>query len=209
MNRKTLHLGRTSAAIVLVGIICLALGVAVGYGTSSEKIVTIDVVQTSTITETQTSTTVEKFNVTLTPYCCLDPNVNSGTPCEELTTQDYAIQTLEERIEIDPSFKVAEGGHNYTSTGPPGCGSSLVPPTGVSLSFQFKYSIDMSYTDNCGDVGNFTYYLNVNVPLSGTGYNMSAIQIAPINSSEITISCSSAVTTTENTSVVITGTTSA
>ena len=193
------------AIALIVGLACLALGAMVGYESNS-KTVTSRVVRTSIITQIQTTTTVEKVNVTLTPYCCIDPNVNSGTPCDQMTTQNFAIQTLEDRIEVDPSFIAGEEDNNYMSTGPPSCGTGIIPPTGTTLFFQFTYSIDRLYTDNCGDVENFTYYLDVNMPLTESGYNISTIQITPTNSSEITISCSSVLTTSENSTVTLTGT---
>jgi hypothetical protein len=206
-----LQIRQVSAVIVIVGIICLALGVAIGYGLNSGKTTTTSVLQSSIVTETQTMTTVEKVNVTVTPYCCIDVNINSGIPCSEMVTPDSAIQTLEDRIETDPTYIAAEQGTEYTSLYGMGCGSGFsvggTTPNGTILYFQSSYAIDRLYTDDCGDVGNFTYYLNVDVLLTATGYNMSAIQISPINSSEITISCSSTITT-ENTTVTITPTTS-
>ena len=70
-----------------------------------------------------------------------------------------------------------------------GCGGGFsvggTTPNGTRVFFQASYTIGRSYTDDCGNVGNFTYYLNVAVPLTETGYNISAIQITPTNSTEI------------------------
>ena len=198
--------------IVVVGIICLALGVAAGYGMFSGKTATTSIIQTSTMTETQTTTAVEKVNVTVTPYCCIDAKLNNATPCSKIVTPNYPpVQRLQYLIETDPEFIVTENGSNYV-TYFNGCGSVYSiggsTPNGTYVYFQSSYAIDRLHTDDCGDVGNFTYYLNVRVPLTERGYNMSAIQITPINSSEITITCSSTSTTTENTTTTIMATTS-
>jgi hypothetical protein len=215
-----LQLRQVSAIIIVVGIICLALGVAAGYGLNSGKTVTTSLVQTSTLTETQITTAVEKVNVTVTPYCCVDPNLTIATPCGAIAAANYPpVQRLQDSVETDPDFIAAENGLNYVDiTNGPGCSSTLNNGTVVNgtiqgtvnsstVNFQFAYTIDRLYTDNCGDVENFTYYLYVNVPLTETGYNMSAIQIIPSNSSEITISCSTTIPT-QNTTVTIAGTTS-
>jgi hypothetical protein len=226
-------LGQVSAVILVVGIICLALGVAAGYGMYAGKTMTTSIVQTatigatqtmavvesmnvtqtSTITETQTTTAVEKVNVTVTPNCCVDANLNNATPCSTIGTPNYPpVQRLQYLVETEPEFIAAENGSNYV-TYYNGCGSIYSIggsiPNGTYVYFSSSYAIDRLYTDDCGDVGNFTYYLDVAVPLTETGYNMTAIQISPINSSEITLDCSSTFTTTENTTITITSTSSA
>jgi hypothetical protein len=210
-----MRLGQIAAFVTVVGLIglALALGVVIGYGIYSEKTATTSIIQISTTTETQTMTTVEQSIVTVTPYCCVDAHLYSGTTCNEIVGAIYpSIQILEYRIDTDPSFIAAEQGSDYSLPIVYGCGggfSNVGTPPEETILFQSTFAIDRLYTDNCGDVGDFTYYLYVNVLLTGVGYNMSAIQIMPINSSEITISCSSTLTTTGNTTVTITGTTSA
>jgi hypothetical protein len=110
-------------------------------------------------------------------------------------------------IETDPTFIAAEDGLNYVGNGGLGCGFAINPGTfnGTTVDFIFTHYADRLYTDNCGSAYNFTYYLTVKVPLTETGYNMSAIQISSRNSSEITATCtSSIITSTENATTTIT-----
>ena len=96
-------------------------------------------------------------------------------------------------MENDTEFVAAEHGLNYTIQFS-GCGSVYSiggnMPNGTYVYFQAAYTTERAYTNDCGNAGDFTYYLNVAVPLTETGYNMSAIRITPTNSSEITVTCS-------------------
>ena len=85
----------------------------------------------------------------------------------------------------------AEDGHNYTANGGVGCGFAINPGSynGTTVDPEFTYTSDKPYTDNCGYTGNLTYYLLVRVPLTKTGYDLSAMQIVPNSSSEITVTC--------------------
>ena len=60
---------------------------------------------------------------------------------------------------------------------------------GTTVDPEFTYTSDRPYTDNCGYTQNLTYYLLVRVPLTETGYDLSAMQIVPNSSSEITVTC--------------------
>ena len=140
-----------------------------------------------------TTTASQTITVTVTPYCCTDPNLSLSTPCSTIVTTNYPpVQRLQYLVETNPEFIAAENGHNYTTqfAGSGGGFSVGGGPNGTFVYFQSMYAIDSSYTNDCGNVGSFTYYLDVAVPLTETGYNMSAIRISPINSSEISISCS-------------------
>ena len=141
----------------------------------------------------------------------MDANLSISTPCSAIVAVNYPpAERLQYLIETDPDFITAEQGLNYyDTTNGPGCGTTLNGGTVVNgtiqgtvtsetLQFIFAYATDNLTTDFCGDVVNFTYYLTVNVPLTETGYNMSAIQIIPSNTSNITISCSLKITTSEN-----------
>ena len=204
--------GQIGALVIVAGIIGLAIGVAAGFGMYAGKIATTNVLQTSTITETQTMISVQKINVTVTPYCCVDANLTILTPCSTIAAANYPpVQRLQYLIETDPDFIAAEQDQNYVDiTNGPGCSTTFNSAGGINsstINFQFAYTIDTLYTNNCGGVENFTYYLYVNVPLTKTGYNMSAIQITPSNSSEITYSCSTSFVSTQNSTVTITRTT--
>lgn len=178
--------------------------------------------QTSTIKETQTDTAVQTVNVTITPYCCNDRNLTITTPCNltiappvtpctAINSNYPPVQRLQYLIETDPNFIAAENGLNYVSNGGLGFGFVANNAGGRNYTIQFSFLsyTNTSYTDDCGNIETFTYYLNVVVPLTETGYNMSAIQISPSNSSEITVDCTTSIVfTTENVTVTITGTTS-
>lgn len=183
-----------SVAIVIV-IIVVAFG---GYEVGTlERSTTINngyppiptLTSTVTIPTTITSTT----SVTVTPYCCTDSNLSLSTTCSTILTPNYSpVQILQYLVETDPAFIAAEHGLDYT-TQLAGCGGGFSVgggPNGTFVYFQSTYTNNSVYTDNCGNVGKFTYYLNVAVPLTETGYNMSAILITPRNSSEITVTCS-------------------
>lgn len=184
---------------------------------ATTAIESMNVTQTSTLTVTQTTTAVEKMNVTVASYCCIDPNLTISTPCSTIAAANYPpAERLQYLIETDPNFIAAENGLDYyDTTSGPGCGNTFINGSVVNgtvqgvvksttLYFIFAYVTDKLTMDGCGDIVNFTYYLYVNVPLTETGYNMSAIQITPTNTTEITMSCSSTVTSTENTIVTIT-----
>ena len=203
--------GQISAVIIVIAVICLAVGLVIGYGMYSGKTVTTSIVQTSTLIETQTTKAVESVNVTVTPYCCTDAKLNNATPCGTILTQNYPpVQRLQYLIETDPNFIAAEQGLNYVANGGMGCGDASDNSiyNGTTVDFFFTYTSDRLYTDNCGYVENFTYYLHVLVPLMETGYNMSAIKITSINSSEITVSCTTSYSSTANSTVTVTATTS-
>jgi len=131
-------------------------------------------------------------SATKTGNCCSDASLNLSTPCSAVTPNSPAVQRLEQRIEADPTFLSAEDGHNYTAGGV-GCGFAINPGSynGTTVGPEFTYTSDRPYTDNCGYTQNFTYYLLVKVPLTETGYNLSAMQIVPNNSSGITVTCTS------------------
>lgn len=144
----------------------------------------------------------------ITPYCCIGPNLTNSTPFSTIVTPNYPpVQSLQYLIETDPAFIAAENGSNY-GTYFDGYGSVYSiggsPPNGTYVYFQSAYSIDSLYTDDCGYVENFTYYLNVNMPLTETGYNMSAIQIIPSNISQTTLDCSSSIVTINENATIIT-----
>ncbi|HZW55007.1 MAG TPA: hypothetical protein VFF30_01825 [Nitrososphaerales archaeon] len=180
-----------SIAIVIVIILAAFLGYAVGATISQQRtstyIVTTYSLKATTITASQT------ISVTVTAYCCTDSNLSLSTPCSTIVTPDYPpVQRLQYLVDTDPEFIAAEHGLNYT-TYFNGCGSVYSiggnVPNGTYVYFQSTYTTDEPYTNDCGNVGNFTYYLNVAVPLTETGYNMSAIRISPTSSSEITVTC--------------------
>jgi hypothetical protein len=181
------------ASLIIIAVICLALGFATGYGVNSEK--------TRTVITTQNATTVETVNVTVTPYCCIDPNLSIATPCSAIMNGYPPLQRLLNSVENDPVFIAAEQGHNYLSIINGGCS---IGSSGEVVNLQFACTLDTMYTDNCGDAYNFSYFLNVNVPLTDSGYNMSAIQIIPTNVSQTTVTCASRLTTSENNVVTIT-----
>jgi hypothetical protein len=128
---------------------------------------------------------------TETGNCCADANLNLSTSCSTVTPNSPAVLRLEQRIEADPTFIAAEDGHNYTANYGVGCGFAINPGSynGTTVDPVFTYTSDRLYTDNCGYTGNFTYYLTVRVPLTETGYDLSAMQIVPNSSSEITVTC--------------------
>ena len=218
---------QVGALVIVVGIICLALGLGIGYGTYAGKTATtsifqtstiretqattamrMNLTQTSTITETETTTTIERTNVTVTPYCCTNSNLSISTPCTTVLSTNYPpTQRLLYLVETDPDFIQAEGGFNFLANGGTSCGfvANNAGVRNYSVGFGFSYFTDGLYTDDCGNVENFTYYLDVTVPLTETGYNMSAIQISPTNSTEITADCSSTITsmTTQNSTIRI------
>lgn len=133
-------------------------------------------------------------SATKTGNCCTDASLNLSTPCSTILTPNYPpLQRLEQSIETDSSFIATEDSHNYTANGGIGCGFAINPGSynGTTVDVGFTYTADNQYTNNCGNVWNFTYYLTVKVPLTETGYDMSAIQILPNNSSEITVTCTS------------------
>ena len=125
-----------------------------------------------------------------TGNCCSDASLNLSTPCSAVTPNSPAVLRLEHRIEADPTFIEAEDGRNYTAGGV-GCGFAINPGqyNGTTVGPQFTYTTDRPYTDNCGYTQNFTYYLLVKVPSAETGYDLSAMQIIPNSSSEITVTC--------------------
>lgn len=134
-------------------------------------------------------------SATKTSNCCTDASLNLSTPCSTiLFTPNYPpLQRLEQSIETDPSFIAAEDGHNYTANGGVSCGFAVNPGSynGTTVDVGFTYTTDNQYTNNCGNVWNIIYYLTVKVPLTEAGYDMSAIQIIPNNSQEITVTCTS------------------
>jgi len=125
-----------------------------------------------------------------TGNCCSDASLNLSTPCSAVTPNSPAVQRLEQQIEADPTFVSAEDGHNYTAGGI-GCGFAINPGSynGTTVDPEFTYTSDRPYIDNCGYTQNFTYYLLVRVPLTEAGYDLSAMQIVPNSSSEITVTC--------------------
>lgn len=202
---------QVTSLIIVAGIICLGIGLGAGSVIYSGKITTTSILQTSTIIETQTTTAIEKVNVTVPSYCCVDSNLTSSTPCTTIEFGDYPpTQRLEYVIETDPRYIFAEQDHNYSSLYSLSCGSGYVLGSGdfSQVQFQSAYAIDRLYTDGCGQVENFTYFVTVTVPLTETGYNMSAIQISSSNIADTTPDCSSSIVSTVNTTVTITGTTS-
>ena len=126
-----------------------------------------------------------------TGNCCSDASLDLSTPCSAVTPNSPAVLRLEQRIEADPTFIAAEDGHNYTANAGISCGFAINPGqyNGTTVSPEFTYTTDKPYTDNCGYTQNFTYYLLVKVPLTETGYDLSAMQIIPNSSSEITVTC--------------------
>jgi len=126
-----------------------------------------------------------------TGSCCSDASLNLSTPCTAVTPDSPAVQRLEQRIEADPTFIAAEAGHNYTANAGISCGFAINPGSynGTTVDPEFTYTSDRPYTDNCGYTQNLTYYLLVRVPLTETGYDLSAMQIVPNSSSEITVTC--------------------
>ena len=200
---------KIAIVVVIAAIIGLAAGALVGYDLNIGKTLTTGILQGTTVTRTQVTIDVERINVTVTPYCCQDANLNAQTPCSTILATNYIpVQRLQYLIETDPSFIAAEQGQNYQSetNGPGGCGNTFNYAGGVNgtiLDFYFEYTTDRIYTNNCGAAENFTYYLYVYVHLTEAGYNMSAIQISPTNSSEVTYSCSSTIVSTENTTATI------
>lgn len=168
---KSLQLRQISVVIVVVAIIGLALGVAAVYG----------MYPGNTVTETSN--------------CCVDLGLNISTPCSTFENPNYApVQRLKHLIETDPNFIAAEQGLNYKSPyggwGRGGTFDSSGAVNSTTIYFYFPYTTNRLYTDNRGNVGNFTNYITVKVPLTETGYNMSAIQITSSNDSEITVTCS-------------------
>ena len=128
---------------------------------------------------------------TRTSNCCADASLNLSTPCSAVTPNSPAVQRLEQRIEADPTFMAAEDGHNFTANAGVGCGFAINPGSynGTTVDPEFTYTSGRPYTDNCGYTQNFTYYLLVKVPLTETGYDLSAMQIVPNSSSQITVTC--------------------
>ncbi len=204
------------ASIVVVILIVVAAfgGYAVGATSQRTPIYTATItsysLKASTITATTTAS--QTISVTVTPYCCTDSNLSISTPCSTILSPNYPpVQRLEYLIETDPDFIAAENGHNYM-TYIAGCGSVYSiggnTPNGTYVYFQSSYTTDSLYTNDCGNVGNFTYYINVRVPLTATGYNMSAIHISSLNSSEITISCTTSFLSSKSVTTSTTRTTS-
>ena len=181
-------IGRVLSSAIVVAIILAAFS-GYGVGVSSQGSHTVTTTSYSSKETIITSTT----SVTVTPYCCTDANLSLSTPCSTITTPDYpSVQKLQYLVEIDPAFIAAEHGLDYT-TRFAGCGGGFSVGGGANgtfVYFQSTYTNNSAFTDNCGNIGNFIYNHNVAVPLTETGYNMSAIQITPRNSSEITVTCS-------------------
>ena len=206
-----------SVLVVVVIIVAIIGGYGLGRFTQPQPVTSLT---TQVVTQTISSglpTTVTQILVTtstftLTPYCCTDSNLSISTPCSTILAPNYPpVQRLEYLIETDPDFIAAENGHNYM-TYIDGCGSVYSiggsTPNGTYVYFQSSYTTDRLYTNDCGNVRNFTYYINVRVPLTATGYNMSAIHISSLNSSEITISCTTSFVSTKSVTTTTTRTTS-
>ncbi len=124
--------------------------------------------------------------------CCTDSSLNLSTSCSTILSQNYQpLQRLELSIETDSSFVAAEDGHNYVANGGVGCGFAVNPGSynGTTVDVHFTYTTNNQYADNCGYKENLTYFLTVKVPLTETGYDLSAIQVLPGSSPEITVTC--------------------
>jgi len=202
-----------SIAVVVLIVLVAFGGYAVGANSQRKSTYTVTTtsysLKASTITATTTAS--QTISVTVTPYCCADSNLTISTPCSTILTPNYApVQRLQYLIETDPDFIAAEHGLNYR-TYLDGCSTVYSiggsTPDGTYVYFQSSYTTDTLYTNNCDNVGNLTYYLNVRVPLTATGYNMSAIQVTSLNSSEITISCSTSFVSTQSVTTTTTRTT--
>ena len=166
---------------------------------------TTSVTATSVTTLITILTEIKTINnsATVSPSCCRDANLNMFTPCDILNASYPSIVHLDNLIENDPSFITAEDGNNYVTEGILACGTTFNngQVNGSTVTLYYSYTTNRTYTDNCGDVGNFTYFLDAGVRLTPTGYDMSSLMIAPSNSSEIANSCSSTPNTFSTTTV--------
>jgi len=178
---------------VTVGVIALLMGAIIG--TQIPRGPELPIVNLTTTTKDQTIIIISTVSQTVSQNCCDDPNVRISTPCDVMLAKNYLpVQRLQYLIESNPSFISAEGGNNYVTYGATGCGQTFNNNGEINnstLHFDFSYNTDRSYTNNCGSVEKFTYYIYVRIPLTRTGYNMVSMSIQPTDSSNITYSCSS------------------
>jgi len=181
----------------------IAIGTATSFGYLSARTTVTTIAQTVVTIETQTIITIEQIDTTVTPYCCIDPNITIATSCNVLSEPDFTpIQRMQYLVETNPKFIVAENGLYYVSDGTIGCGKTFDSsglPNITILNFYFTHTTDNLFTNNCGGVENFTYYLYVTIPLTETGYNMTSMEITPTNSSQVTYSCSMSITSSGET----------
>jgi hypothetical protein len=161
-------------AVILIAIL-LTVGVAVNsFLKSGER-------TTTSLTETGQSS-----------FCCVDPQLTQSTPCSQIQSANYSgTQRLISSIEASPNFIAAENGSNFVGPGGWGCVFGTPDSILLSVSFDFYYITNRTFIDNCNSTELFTYYLNTNIQLTPSGYNMSSLTIEPSNSSEQTASCSS------------------
>jgi hypothetical protein len=161
-----------------------------GRNTSATTLTTTPTTtQTTLFTESKTTNT----SITVSTSCCQDANLTMFTPCDGLNATYPSIVRLNHLIETNPSFIAAESGNTFVNEGLLACNKAFNngQVNGSTVTLYYSYATNRTYSDNCGDVGNITYYLDADIRLTPSGYDMSSLTIVPSNSSQITNSCTS------------------